>query len=94
MSLFLKHWCRPSHNSSGWIISHRVLEQCQRSGGRVELVTASINRVKSPSDYPDYQLTSSHEGSIPSTLVVHSANVSSLRHVLAESRRDPFAFKS
>ena len=60
------------------------LEQCQRSGGRVELVTASINRVKSPSDYPDYQPTRSHEGSIPSTLVVHSANVSSFRHELAD----------
>ena len=63
------------------------------SRGRVELVTASINRVKSPSDYPDYQPTRSHEGSIPSTLVVQSANVGSLRHVLAESWRDPFAFK-
>ena len=42
---------------SGGVNSHSVLEQCQRFGGRVELVTASINRVKSPSDYPDYQPT-------------------------------------
>jgi len=57
--------------------SHRVLEQCQRSGGRVELVTASINRVIQPSDFLDYQPTLSHEGSIPSTLVVRCANVCS-----------------
>jgi len=63
--------------------SHRVLEQCQQSGGRVELVTASINRVMSPSDFPDYQPTLSHEGSIPSTLVVRCANVSSFRHEFA-----------
>jgi len=30
---------------------------------------ASIDRVKKPSDSPDYQPTHSHGGSIPSTLV-------------------------
>ena len=64
--------------------SHRVLEQCQRSGGRVELVTASINRVMWPSDSPDHQPTLSHEGSIPSTLVVRCADVNSFRHEFAD----------
>ena len=30
---------------AGGVISHRVFEQCQRSGGRARLVMALVNRV-------------------------------------------------
>jgi len=55
---------------------------------------ASIDRVKQPSDSPDYQLTRSHEGSIPSTLVVHCGYLSILCGEMVKPRRDPAMFKS
>jgi len=55
---------------------------------------ASIDRVKKPSDFPDYQPTHSHGGSIPSTLVVHCGYMSILCHEMVEPRRDPAMLKS
>jgi len=54
----------------------------------------SIDRVKKPSDYPDYQPTHSDEGSIPSTLVVRCGCMSLLCHEMVKARRDPTMFKS
>ena len=68
--------------------------ECHRSGGTVELVMASIDRVKQPSDFPDYQRTLSHEGSIPSTLVACCGFLSIFCHEVEKPRRDPTMFKS
>ena len=68
--------------------------ECHRSGGTVELVMASIERVKQPSDFPDYKLTPSHEGSIPSTLVACCSFLSIFCHEMVKPRRDPAMFKS
>jgi len=55
---------------------------------------ASIDRVKQPSDSPDYQPTRSHGGSIPPTLVVQSDCLSIFCHEMVKPRRDPAMFKS
>ena len=65
-----------------------------RSVGMVELVMASIERVNSPQNSPDYQPTRSHKGSIPSTLVAHTSFLSIICQELLKPRRDPTVLKS
>jgi len=55
---------------------------------------ASIDRVKKPSDFPDYQPTHFHKGSIPSTLVAQSGCLSIICFEILNPMRDPAMFKS
>jgi len=55
---------------------------------------ASIDRVKQPSDSPDYQPTRSHGSLIASTLVVRFGYLSMFCHDVVKPRRDPAMFKS
>jgi len=54
-------------------LEKRVGDKYHRTGGTVKLVMAFTDRAIKPSVFPDYQPTRSHEGSIPSTLVVRGS---------------------
>jgi len=61
-------------------LGKRVGDKYHRTGGMVKLVMAFTDRAIKPSVFPDYQPTCSHEGLIPSTLVVRSSLLIVFRH--------------
>ena len=62
-------------------LEKRVRDKYHRAGGTVKLVVAFTDRAIKPSVFPDYQPTRSHEGLIPSTLVIRSSLLIAFRHV-------------
>ena len=51
-------------------LEKRVRDKYHRTGGTVKLAMAFTDRAIKPSVSPDYQPTRSHEGLIPSSLVI------------------------